>query len=203
MLGAVAEFERSLIRERTKAGLRAAKAEGRTGGNPGLRQRDPEVLRKLAASRRTSRLAKLLPDLDTWLPLVRQLRPARSWPEVLMSVNAALPMGARRFTQERLVSAVRLLVGEGLAEPELLTASPRRASRRGRTARSRAVEMAAALVAGRPDLTLAELGAELTRLRHFPPRGGQAWAPSSVKALLDQARALGLLAAASKKSDNR
>ncbi|MDE3081114.1 MAG: recombinase family protein, partial [Paracoccaceae bacterium] len=41
VLGAAAEFERALIRERTKAGLRAAKAEGRVGGNPGLRARDP------------------------------------------------------------------------------------------------------------------------------------------------------------------
>ena len=34
-LGAAAEFERAQIRERTKAGLRSAKAEGRVGGNPG------------------------------------------------------------------------------------------------------------------------------------------------------------------------
>ncbi len=34
MFGAVAEFERSLIRERTQAGLAAAKRLGRTGGRP-------------------------------------------------------------------------------------------------------------------------------------------------------------------------
>lgn len=34
VLGAVAEFERSLIVERTHAGLAAAKARGRTGGRP-------------------------------------------------------------------------------------------------------------------------------------------------------------------------
>jgi DNA invertase Pin-like site-specific DNA recombinase len=34
VIGAMAEFERSLIRERTKAGLEAAKAQGRTGGRP-------------------------------------------------------------------------------------------------------------------------------------------------------------------------
>lgn len=32
MIGSVAEFERSVIRERTKAGLAAARAEGRVGG---------------------------------------------------------------------------------------------------------------------------------------------------------------------------
>jgi len=34
MVGAFAEFEREMIRERTQAGLQAARAEGRTGGRP-------------------------------------------------------------------------------------------------------------------------------------------------------------------------
>ncbi len=34
VVGAMAEFERSLIKERTQAGLHAAKAQGRTGGRP-------------------------------------------------------------------------------------------------------------------------------------------------------------------------
>lgn len=34
VFGAMAEFERSIIRERTKAGLDAARARGRTGGRP-------------------------------------------------------------------------------------------------------------------------------------------------------------------------
>src|SRR5712672_3309673 len=37
MFGALAEFERSLIRERTQAGLAAARRLGRTGGRPGGR----------------------------------------------------------------------------------------------------------------------------------------------------------------------
>ena len=109
-----------LIQERTKAGLRAAKARGRVGGNPGLRARDPNALRKLAASRRAGRLADLLSSLDEWLPLVRQLRPARPWPEVAEAVNAAPPRGRRPFTTERLVRAVRLLAAEGLADKALL-----------------------------------------------------------------------------------
>ena len=35
VLGAAAEFERALIRERTKAGLASARTKGRVGGNPG------------------------------------------------------------------------------------------------------------------------------------------------------------------------
>jgi len=36
MFGALAEFERSLVRERTQAGLTAARARGRKGGRPKL-----------------------------------------------------------------------------------------------------------------------------------------------------------------------
>jgi DNA invertase Pin-like site-specific DNA recombinase len=36
MFGALAEFERDLIRERTEAGLKAARARGRMGGRPSL-----------------------------------------------------------------------------------------------------------------------------------------------------------------------
>ena len=36
IFGALAEFERSLIRERTNAGLKAARARGRNGGRPKL-----------------------------------------------------------------------------------------------------------------------------------------------------------------------
>ena len=75
VLGAAAELERALIRERTKAGLRAAKARGRIGGNPGLRGRDPERGRSPRPA--TSYLADLLPGLDEWLPTVRRLRPER------------------------------------------------------------------------------------------------------------------------------
>ena len=34
LFGALAEFERNLVRERTQAGLKAARARGRTGGRP-------------------------------------------------------------------------------------------------------------------------------------------------------------------------
>ncbi|CAO3460198.1 Phage integrase, site-specific serine recombinase [Azospirillum argentinense] len=44
VLGAAAELERALIRERSIAGLRAAVAKGKEPGNPGLRRRDPAAL---------------------------------------------------------------------------------------------------------------------------------------------------------------
>jgi DNA invertase Pin-like site-specific DNA recombinase len=36
VFGALAEFERELIRERTRAGLEAARANGRNGGRPSV-----------------------------------------------------------------------------------------------------------------------------------------------------------------------
>jgi len=48
MFGALAEFERSLIRERTQAGLAAARRAGRTGGRPAkLTDDDLDVARTL------------------------------------------------------------------------------------------------------------------------------------------------------------
>ena len=51
VLGAVAQLERALISERTKAGVRAARARGKLPGNPGLRARDPAAIAKTAAAR--------------------------------------------------------------------------------------------------------------------------------------------------------
>ncbi len=49
--GTVAQLERALIAERTKAGMKAAKARGKLPGNPGLRERRPEAIRAVAAAR--------------------------------------------------------------------------------------------------------------------------------------------------------
>ncbi len=55
VFGALAEFERDLIRERTKAGLDAARSRGRRGGRP--RRMTPkkiELMRTLAGDKRIS-----------------------------------------------------------------------------------------------------------------------------------------------------
>src|SRR4051794_23032450 len=57
VLGAVAQLDRALIAERTKAGLNAGRSRGGVGGNPGLRAGDKEAIRKVR------RAATLL----TWL----------------------------------------------------------------------------------------------------------------------------------------
>jgi DNA invertase Pin-like site-specific DNA recombinase len=54
VFGALAEFERELIRERTKAGLAAARARGRRGGRRALSAEKVRQLRTLAADRANS-----------------------------------------------------------------------------------------------------------------------------------------------------
>ena len=50
-MGALAEFERNLIRERTNPGLKAAKARGRVGGRPkALSYTDLEAAKAMLAS---------------------------------------------------------------------------------------------------------------------------------------------------------
>ena len=160
------------------------------GGNPALRSRDPAALGKIAAACGQTRLAALLPGADAWLATVRRLRPARPWDEVTEAVNAALPSGRRPLTRERLVRAVRLFAREGLAEAALLDRAPRRVTRDPKA--RRAMELAASFLRGRPRASLAEIGAELSRMG-VAPRGGGKWADSSVKLLLDRARKTGLL----------
>lgn len=55
IFGALAEFERDLIRERTKAGLAAARARGRLGGRPfRLDEKQIKVLKQLYGDKQTS-----------------------------------------------------------------------------------------------------------------------------------------------------
>ncbi|MGX7850917.1 recombinase family protein [Pseudomonas aeruginosa] len=62
VLAAVAQFERDLIIERTQAGLRRAKAEGRTLGRPSVLddQQRADVLRRLAAGETVYAVAQRL-----------------------------------------------------------------------------------------------------------------------------------------------
>src|SRR6202171_1790757 len=87
VLGAVAQLERALIAERTKAGLSAARTRGRAGGNPGLRGGDPEPIRKVQISRDAAHLESVLAHLDAWLPTVRRMRPGQPWGDVVRVLN--------------------------------------------------------------------------------------------------------------------
>jgi len=186
VLGAAAEFERALIRERTKAGLVSARSKGRIGGNPGLRARDPAALRKVKLARQDGYLERLNASSPEWVPQVRRLRPDMAWEDVLRIVNAPLPPG-RRWTQSRLLRAVRAYVSNGFLPASVL----------GRALRSDSDDRLPALVAAikgaDPDITLQAICDRLEAMRERTPRGRSSWQPSSVKMLLERARKLGLI----------
>ena len=121
VLGAAAEFERALIRERTKAGLASAHSKGRVGGNPGLRAKDPEALRKVRLARQDGYMERLNETAQDWVPHVRRLRPDMAWEDVLRIINGPLPAevlgrAGRRETDDRLPAIVAAIKG---ADPEI------------------------------------------------------------------------------------
>ena len=186
VLGAAAEFERALIRERTKAGLASARNQGRIGGNPGLRNKDPNALRKVRLARLDGYMERLNETAQDWVPHVRRLRPDMAWEDVLRIINGPLP-DARRWTQSRLLRAVNAYVRDGFL-PEAVLA---RAGRRETNDRLPAI--VAAIKGADPDITLQSICDRLQAMRERTPRGRSSWNPSSVKMLLDRAKSLGLL----------
>ena len=185
VLGAVAQLERALIAERTKAGLKAARSRGRVGGNPGLRAGDPAAIEKLRASRDATHLNGLLAQLDAWLPTVRRMRPDQPWGDVVRVLNQNASF-ASPWTVERLRRTVQRLANEGIVESTLL------ARARRRTSDDRLVRLVANIAAAAPERTLQQIASQLETMRERTPRGGTRWHPSSVKHLLTQAERLGL-----------
>lgn len=183
VLGAVAQLERALIAERTKAGMRAAKARGRMPGNPGLRERRPDAIQAASAARQRVYVGDLIASASNWLPIVRRMRPQHSWDDVVRVLNHR----GQTWTIEKLRRAVHRLVREKMAEPELLQRSPRRPPE------DRLMTLVAGIAIADPELSLRDIAAQLERMRERTPRGGRQWAASSVKSLLDQARRLGLV----------
>ena len=122
VLGAVAQLERALIAERTKAGRRAAKARGKLAGNPGLRERRPEAIRAASAARQRVYIGDLIASAPTWLPTVQRMRPQHSWEDVVRVLNHK----GQCWTIEKLRRAVHRLVRERMAAADLIKRSPRR-----------------------------------------------------------------------------
>ena len=186
VLGAAAEFERALIRERTKAGLASARTKGRVGGNPGLIRGDVDALRKIRHARQDGYMAQLNATATDWVPHVRRLRPAMAWEDVLRVVNGPLPE-ARRWTQSRLQRAVHAYVRDGFLPANVLGRSEPRLKD------DRLPAIVAAIKGANPDVTLQGICQRLEEMRERTPRGRAKWQPSSVGMLLKRAQDLGLL----------
>ena len=187
VLGAAAELERALIRERTLAGLASARAAGRVGGNPGLRRGDGAARRKIAQARDEGYFGKLEANAQEWVPLVQRHRPDMPWQDLVRIINARRQQGAPAWTVERLRRAVSRFVREGLL--------PKTVLERARTAATndRLLAIVAAIKGADPEITLQGIGQRLEEMRERTPRGRDKWQPSSVKMLVDRAREQGLL----------
>lgn len=186
VLGAVAQLERALNSERTKAGIKAARAKGRMPGNPGIRERRPDALAKMTAAQKAAYGARLQSSVNQWLPIVRRMRPDHTWDDI----SRVLRQRGLDWTPERLRRAVKWIVSEGMADKSLLRKSP------PRPAEDRLMTLVAGIHSSNPELTLREIANQLERLHERTPRGGTKWAPSSVKNLIDRAKRSGLLEAA-------
>jgi DNA invertase Pin-like site-specific DNA recombinase len=181
VLGAVAQLERSLISERTKAGIMAAKARGKKPGNPGMRERRPDAIRKIALAREKVYVDDLIAGADQWMSVVRRMRPQHPWEDVRVLADSG-----QSWTIARLRRAVGKLVSQHMAAPALLQPAPRR------KLEDRLMTLIAGIAMTDPSLSLRDIGAQLERMRERTPRGGPTWSASSVKKQLDRARKAGL-----------
>lgn len=187
MLGAFAEFERSLIRERTRAGIKAAVARGAKPGNPKMISGDKDARIELSIIQKDRYLAALIDGRKEWLPIVERLRPAMPWSVVLRQIRSIAPK-ARSFTEPTLVKACKALVKAGYARPDILERAQRLPPD------SRVALLLADRLKSKPDSTLRELANWLSKdLREPTPRGGMTWSPEGVRREIQRARALGLL----------
>ncbi|MGH6858738.1 MAG: recombinase family protein [Phyllobacterium sp.] len=184
VLGAVAQLERALISERTKAGIKAAKARGKLPGNPGFRELRPDALEKASRARERSHLADLTTTMTSWLPVVQRMRPDHPWEDVARNLNRE---NGQKWSVDRLRRSVRRLVREGLADPGLIRPAPRRLPE------DRLMSLITGIANANPDLTLRDIAAQLEAMYERTPRGSATWTASSVKHLLDRARKLGLV----------
>jgi hypothetical protein len=166
--------------------LASARSEGRVGGNPGLRTKDPAALRKVRLARQDGYMDRLHETAQDWVPHVRRLRPDMPWEDVLRIINAPLPPD-RRWTQSRLLRAVKAYVRDGFLSETLLG----RAGRRDTD--DRLPVIVAAIKGADPDITLQAICDRLEAMRERTPRGRTSWQPSSVRMLLNRASRLGLL----------
>lgn len=152
----------------TKQGIAKAKAEGRSGGNPGLMAGNPDMIRKISAIRAAGELERLTKASVSWMPAVRVMRPDSTWGDVARAIGGDM-------TTERLRRSVKRLVGEGLEDARLLGRSPIRSSKHPLT------DLIKVLAETR---TLQQVAQRLEDMGERTPRGGTRWHPSSVRNLL-------------------
>lgn len=184
IMGAMAELERRLIRERTLAGLANARAKGRVGGNPKLRTE--EGSREAAERLRQAYIARITADAGTWLPIVTKARKkGQTWAQTTATLNASLPEYIEPWKKDTLRRAVQRFIDAGTADLTILGTGKRNCPKRPET--SAALPFVAGLLRSNPDMKLKDLAKHLEAMGMKPPRGNQTWGPSSIWAMRKRA----------------
>jgi DNA invertase Pin-like site-specific DNA recombinase len=182
VLGAVAQLERALIADRSKAGLASARSRGRVGGNPGVRAGDPAAIAKIVKSMDETYVTRLIDGMESFMPTVRKMRPGRPWPDVAAAVSQAT---GTVWTVKRLRQSVRRLVAEGLVDRSVMGRSAR--PRRRRTDELAILVQGIALA--NPDMPLRGIGGQLEVMKILTPAGKSTWSASSIRHLLEKSPA--------------
>ncbi|AYO75451.1 recombinase family protein [Sphingobium yanoikuyae] len=186
MLGAFAEFERRLIKERTLAGVAAAKARGAKPGNPKMIAHDPTAILELKISHKDRHLAQLIDGRMAWLPIVERLRPHQTWRYTLLEVQRLKNLN-RTFSYRTLIKSCQLLVNSGHAKPEILLAAPRN------SARSSVVHKVGYYLKTNPQASLRSIAQWLDEIREPTPRGMGGWTPEAVRRIKSQGIEIGII----------
>jgi len=186
ILGAVAEFERALIRERTRAGLSAAQKAGRRSGNPRMRSKEPAAIKAISLARREHYIESIIASAEEWVPIVRRMRPDHPWKQVLSKVNRSLPPGADPWSLQRLMRAVHRYVQDGMLERQVLGRSPAPVT-------DDPMILTVAAMAGRnPRPSVSSMVTILNKVHRNTPNQ-KPWTYARVRNLLEKARKMGIL----------
>jgi len=188
ILSSVAECKKSLVQERTVSGLNRACEQGRIGGNPGLRSRDPGTIEQLNEARKRAYLDKLLKVAEYWVPIVAKCRPSMSWEDVVLVVNVSLRRDSNQlWTYKKLLRAAKCFVGEGKLDSGVLKRSQTRSDEEA------ALMVISSIINHMPFLRPEELVHELEMV-DFPVRfSWDQWDTSSIKHYIRRARDLGFI----------
>lgn len=172
----IAEYERDLIVDRTKAGLDEARKRGWIPGNPAVRRKDPVVMSKIAASRSVTLDERARLEAADWIGIVRARRPAMSWIDVHRIIQNRHYTAKRPLHLAKMMRIVKRLVSLG----DL----PRKAMDRRQVQQNETAAIIAKNIRiENPDISLRKLGEELTLRGHSPLRARQ-WSPETVRRLL-------------------
>jgi len=191
MLGAFAEFERRLIKERTLAGIAAAKARGAKPGNPKMITRDPGAILDLSMSHRDRHLAQLIDGRRAWLPTVERLRPHKTWRNTLLEVQNLKNLD-RTFSYRSLIRSCQLLVKSGHARPDILLPTPRSVSK------TTVVHKVGYYIKTHPKASLKSIAQWLDEIREPTPGGKGGWTPEAVRRIKIRGTQIGLIPSVNK-----